>query len=107
MEHDLTDNTMITLVNEQDEEQDFVHILTCMYEDERYMALIPLDAAEAIEDDDDIDDEDEVEVVFARIKKVNGEDALEPVENEVLGDELFEVFNSIIAEETEGAEDEE
>ena len=35
MEHDLTDNTMITLVNEQDEEQDFVHILTFMYEDER------------------------------------------------------------------------
>ncbi|MBQ4166758.1 MAG: DUF1292 domain-containing protein [Clostridia bacterium] len=105
MEHDLTDNKIITLVNDKNEETDFMHIVTFMYEDDRYMALIPIDAEDV--EDEEFDEDEEVEVVFARIVKANGEDALEPVENEVLCDELFEVFNSILEEETEGVEDEE
>ncbi len=79
----------ITLIGEDGEPIVFEHILTFMYEDERYMALAPADCA----------DEEEEELVFMHVVKSKGEDALEPVENEVLLDELFEVFCELIEED--------
>lgn len=90
----------ITLIGDDGAPMIFEHILTFMYEDERYMALVPADLI----------DEEEEEVVFMHIVKSGGEDKLEPVENEVLLDELFEVFCELmddsIVEETEEDEEE-
>ena len=79
----------ITLIGEDGEPAIFEHILTFMYEDERYMALAPADSI----------DEEEEEIVFMHIVKTSGEDSLEPVENEVLLDELFEVFCELMDED--------
>ena len=79
----------ITLVGEDGEEMLFEHVLTFMYDDQRYMALIPAEQA----------NEEEAELVFMHIipDKVNG-DKYSVVENEVLCEELFEVFVELIDE---------
>ena len=87
------ETTMITLIDEAGNELAFEHVLTFMYEDERYMALSPAGFG----------DGEEADVVFMHIVKANGEDGLEPVENEVLMDELFEVFCELM----DGGEEEE
>lgn len=86
----------ITLVDEGGDEITFMHILTFMYEDERYMALAPADTDE---------DAEEAEIVFMHIVKAGGEDGLEPVENEVLLDELFEVFCELLDGDDEDGEE--
>ena len=88
----------ITLVDEGGNEITFMHILTFMYEDERYMALAPADTDE---------DAEEAEIVFMHIVKADGEDGLEPVENEVLLDELFEVFCELLDGDDEDEDGEE
>ena len=86
---DNNDETItITLVDSEGSEIVFEHELTFTYEDERYMALSPAG----------LSDDEEADVVFMRIVKVDGEDGLEPVENEVLLDELFEAFCELIDE---------
>jgi len=79
----------ITLVGEDGEEMLFEHVLTFMYDDQRYMALIPAEQA----------NEEEAELVFMHIEpdKVNG-DRYSVVENEVLCEELFGVFVDLIDE---------
>ena len=86
----------ITLIGEDGQPAVFEHILTFMYEDERYMALAPADFI----------DEEEEEIVFMHIVKAGGEDALEPVENEVLLDELFDVFCELMDGDDEEPEEE-
>lgn len=88
--------TVITLIDEGGNELEFMHVLTFMYEDERYMALAPADTDE---------DAEEAEIVFMHVVKANGEDGLEPVENEVLLDELFEVFCELLDGEDDGEEE--
>ena len=83
----------ITLVDSEGSEIVFEHELTFTYEDERYMALSPAG----------LSDDEEADVVFMRIVKVDGEDGLEPVENEVLLDELFEAFCELIDEASEAS----
>ncbi len=86
---DLGEPIEITLVGEDGEEMLFEHVLTFMYENERYMALIPAEQA----------NEEEAELVFMHIvpDKANG-DRYAVVENEVLCEELFEVFEELIDE---------
>ncbi len=91
------ETTEITLIDEAGNEISFMHILTFMYEDERYMALTPSDTSE---------DDEEADIVFMHIVKANGEDGLEPVENEVLLDELFEVFCELLDSDDEDDSDE-
>ena len=88
------ETTLITLVDEDGEKIELMHILTFMYEDERYMALAPADTDP---------DAEEAEILFMHIVKADGEDGLEPVENEVLLDEIFEVFCELM-ESDEGEE---
>ena len=95
METIMDENPVITLIDEDGQPVEFAHVLTFMYENERYMALTPtLD-----------EDEEEVELVFMHIVKAGGEDALELVDNEVLLDELFDVFCELTDEEDEDGEE--
>lgn len=100
MEQNFDENAVFTLIGEDGKPESFEHILTFMYEDERYMALTPAGSL----DTEDPDEDAEVEVVFMHIKKVDGEDALEPVDNEVLGDELFDVMCELLDGEDEEEE---
>ncbi|MBQ1817885.1 MAG: DUF1292 domain-containing protein [Clostridia bacterium] len=95
MEQKPEENLTITLIDEQGSPAEFTHLLTFMYENERYMALTPVSDADA----------EEVEIVFMHIIKSGGEDALEPVDNEVLLDELFDVFCELTDEDGEEDED--
>ncbi len=80
----------ITLVGDDGSEETFEHVLTFMYDNERYMALIPSGLA----------NEDEAELIFMHIepRKLDGEDAYAVVDNEVLQEELFQVFCDLIDE---------
>lgn len=90
------EGSVITLIAEDGTPIDFEHVLTFMYDNERYMALTP-----ELESEED----DEADIVFMHLKKVDGEEGLEPVENEVLLDELFEVFCDLIDDGGEDVED--
>ena len=94
---DNTEPIEITLIGEDGAPVTFEHVLTFMYDNERYMALAPADLID--------EDDEEVELVFMHIVKENGEDALSLVDNEVLLDELFEVFCSLMDEEAEEEDD--
>ena len=96
---DNTEPIEITLIGEDGAPVTFEHVLTFMYDNERYMALAPADLID--------EDDEEVELVFMHIVKENGEDALSLVDNEVLLDELFEVFCSLMDEEAEEEDDSE
>ena len=78
----------VTLIDENGNEENFLHILTFPYEGEKYAALIPEEQAE----------EEEPELLFVSISKDKEGPAYIPVENEVLLDELFEEFGSLLDE---------
>lgn len=78
----------VTLITDGGEEEVFWHVLTFPYEGKKYSALVP---------EAQIDDE-EPEVIFVRIEHDSEGDAYIPVENEVLLEELFEEFASLLDE---------
>ncbi len=82
---------IVTLVTDEGEELDFAHILTFHYEGGKYAALVPEEQL----------DEDEPEVLFVRIERDGDGDVYIPVDNEVLLEELFTEFSSLLDEEDE------
>ena len=86
----------VTLIAENGDGEDFLHILTFPYEGEKYAALVPQEQA----------DEEEPELLFVRLAKDREGTVYIPVENEVLLEELFEEFDSLLDEiEDDGEED--
>lgn len=85
----------VTLLDEQGKEVRFDHVMTFYHEREKYIALLPLDATESLEDD---------EVVLMRIREKDGEDVYETIENPVLLDEVFETFLELFDEMVEEEE---
>lgn len=84
----------VTFVTEDGSEENFWHIMTFPYEGAKYAALVPEDQI----------DEEEPEVIFVKIAKDEQGDAYIPVENEVLLEELFEVFAELLDDEPEEPE---
>ena len=94
----MTDNTYddnnglydeVVLKDEEGRDARFDHVLTFVYEGEYYIALLPLDKIDGVEDD---------EVVLLRIVKENGEDTYETITNEILLNEVFDEFMRLIEE---------
>ena len=85
----------IILLDDTGEESHFSHILTFMYENERYVALEP------VEEGVDTDDEEEAEVVLFHITKDKDEDVYESIDNEILQNEVFDEFLRLMDEELE------
>ncbi len=81
----------VTFINDEGEEESFLHILTFNYEGSKYAALVP--EAQV--------DEDEPEVLFVVITKDADGDAYIPIDNEVLLEELFAEFASLLDEDEE------
>lgn len=80
----------VTLLDENQKEVKFDHLMTFEHEEKHYIALMPLDAVEGIGDD---------EVLILEVVSSDGEDAYVPVENEVLLEEVFETFMELMDEE--------
>ncbi len=90
----------IILLDENGEETHFAHILTFLYEGERYIALEPL------EENTDRENEEEAEVVLFRIAKEKDEDVYESIDNEILQNEVFDEFLRLMDEEAEDVAEE-
>jgi len=89
----------VLLLDEDGQETHFAHLLTFLYEGERYIALEPIGEG-------GLRNEAEAEVVLFRVKREKDGDVYEPVENEVLANEVFDEFLRLMDEREEGAQEE-
>lgn len=90
---------IIELLDENGEQTRFEHVLTFLYEGERYVALVPEDEA----------DDDEAEVLLLHIEEKDGCDVYVTIDNQVLLDEVFNEFIDLMDEidtENSGGDDE-
>ena len=91
MEHDLLDE--VVLLDEAGEPARFSHILTFLYEWERYIALSPLEEEAS---------EEEAEVVLLHVVPEGEEETYVTIESEVLLQEVFAHFLALMDEIQEG-----
>lgn len=96
-ELDLEDEEIITLVNDDGEEKDFLHIGTLEYEKEWYVFLQDRDQAEACADDD----EHECEVYIYRIEGDEDNETLMPVEDDALAEKVYTEFLKLMLDDEE------
>lgn len=82
----------VVLLDEDGRETEFEHILTLVYEGERYVALSP------VEEDASFDAESEREVIMLKIVNKDGEDTYCSIDNEVLLNEVFDAFLELMDE---------
>lgn len=95
---EFTDEDIITLTSDDGEELDFYHEATVEYNDEWFVFLHPVEKMEEISDDEII--------IFKLVKNENGEDALDPIEDEELLDNVYKEYVKLV-ESYEDEEDEE
>lgn len=79
----------VILMDESGKEVRFDHLLTFFYEKEKYIALLPMDHVEEIEEN---------AVLLLHVVSKDGEDVYETIENEVLLEEVFEEFLELFDE---------
>lgn len=79
----------VTLLDDSGKEVRFDHLLTFFYEKEKYIALMPLD---------DVEQMDEGEVLLLHVVDKGGEEIYEIIENEVLLEEVFNEFLELFEE---------
>ncbi len=89
---DENNGSIITLLDEKNQEVEFDLLMTFDYEGKRYIALLPMDKVEQVGED---------EVVLLEIVRENGAEIYRPIENPVLLDEVFEEFLELFDEECE------
>ena len=87
---DENNGSIITLLDEKNQEVEFDLLMTFDYEGKRYIALLPMDKIEQVGED---------EVVLLEIVRENGTEIYRPIENPVLLDEVFEEFLELFDEE--------
>jgi uncharacterized protein YrzB (UPF0473 family) len=85
-------NDEVVLLDENGSEERFLHVLTFLYEGERYVALEPANQE---------DDEEEAEVIILRVVNEDGQDTYVSIDNEILLDEVFDEFLTLM-DEVEG-----
>ncbi len=82
-----TELDIIELLDEEGRPVRFEHLMTMSYNDGHYLVLHPVDDPEV----------DEGAVVFLEMgKDENGEDVFQNVESEILADELFQEFLTLV-----------
>ena len=83
---------VVILLDEDGKETEFEHILTFVYEGERYVALSPMDM------DASFNADQEREVIMLKIVNKDGEDTYSSIDNEVLLNEVFDAFLELMDE---------
>ena len=86
----------LVMLDENGEEASFVHVLTVVYEGQKYVALEPAEQQ----------DDEEAEVVLLKVDTKDGQDYYNTIDNEILLNEVFDEFLDIV-EEMEGEDEEE
>ena len=79
----------IQLLDESGKEVSFDHLLTFYHEQEKYIALLPLDEIQNVGKD---------EVVLLHVITKDDNDVYETIENEVLLEEVFSTFLELFEE---------
>lgn len=96
---EFTQDSMITLVDENGAEVRFDLLLSFDYEGKRYIALLPLDEVENVGED---------EVVLLEVFTENGEENYRSIGNPILLDEVFQEFIELFEDHiSENDEDDE
>ena len=88
----MENNTVITLLDENNKEVDFDLVMTFNYEGHRYAALLPMDKIENVDDD---------EVVLLEVTGKAGEEDFKSIDNPILLEEVFNEFMDLFDEEME------
>ena len=91
---ELSEN-IVTLVDDEGNEVDFDLLMAFDYEKKRYIALLPMEQVEGVEED---------EVILLEVAKENGEETYVPIENPVLLNEVFETFIELFEEQLDEEE---
>ena len=93
---ELIQGNIITLVDEDGAEIQFDLLLAFDYEDKQYIALLPIEPVENVNED---------EVVLLEVVHEDGEENYRSIENPILLNEVFnefiELFEEIISENEE------
>lgn len=84
-EEDGFGNDILTLVDEDGTEHEFEVIDSLVTDDNEYFALIPTETAENLASDDG-------ELVILKVVEDNGEEFLEPIEDDDEFEEISEIF---------------
>ncbi len=90
-------DTIITLLDEQEKSVRFDLLMTFDYEGKRYAAMLPVDPVEGVGED---------EVVLLEIVRGKEGELYQPIQNPILLDEVFDEFQELFEEEI-SANDEE
>ncbi|MDP2892381.1 MAG: DUF1292 domain-containing protein [Bacillota bacterium] len=83
---------IIELVDENGKMDEFEHIMTIEHEGAEYVLLSPLKEMEEIKKD---------EVFIMKLTQKDGDDWLEPLDDEKLMDEVYEIYCDILNNEEE------
>ena len=83
-------NDILTLVDDDGTEREFELIDRVVTENNEYFALIPTETADNLSDDDG-------QLVILKVVEDNGEEFLEPIEDDEEFDEISEIFMECLA----------
>lgn len=86
----MEENTIVTLIDDNENEIQFDLVMTFNYEGKRYAALLPMDPIENVGTD---------EVVLLEIIKENGIEHYINIDNPILLDEVFNEFIELFDEQ--------
>ena len=78
-------NDIVTLVDENGKETEFEIVDSLVTDNNEYFALIPTDTAENLSEDDG-------ELVILKVVEENGEEFLEPIEDDEEYESIAEIF---------------
>lgn len=93
-------NDILTLVDDDGTEREFELIDRVVTENNEYFALIPTETADNLSDDDG-------QLVILKVVEDNGEEFLEPIEDDEEFDEISEIFMDRLEEYYDFESDEE
>lgn len=93
-------NDILTLVDDDGTEREFELIDRVVTENNEYFALIPTETADNLSDDDG-------QLVILKVIEDNGEEFLEPIEDDEEFDEISEIFMDRLEEYYDFESDEE
>ena len=98
-ENEYYGNDIVTLVDENGVENEFEIVDSLVTDNNEYFALIPTETAENIDSDDG-------ELVILKVVEDNGEEFLEPIEDDDEYEEISEIFIDRLEELYDFADDE-